>query len=142
MAESTTIRADQIEGLPDLIREQVRAALRQETQPFLQDMEEIRRSPAGILIRLEEQIRALEEKMEQRFIAIDQRFAGLKAEMEQRFAGLKAEMEQRFIAVDQRFTSIDQRFQEVDKRLNLLQWTMGLVLIIQVLILGKLFFPP
>ena len=135
MAESTTIRADQIEGLPDLIREQVRAALRQETQPFLQDMEEIRRSPAGILIRLEEQLRALEEKM-------DQRFAGLKAEMDQRFAGLKAEMDQRFIAVDQRFTSIDQRFQEVDKRLTLLQWTMGLVLILQVLILGKLFFPP
>jgi hypothetical protein len=44
--------------------------------------------------------------------------------------------------MDQRFAAVDQRFYSVDKRFALLQWTIGLVLIIQVLILGKLFFPP
>jgi len=52
MAEQTTIRADQIEGLADLIREQVRAVI-YESKPVLQDVEELRRSPAGTVIRLE-----------------------------------------------------------------------------------------
>jgi hypothetical protein len=56
MPEPTTIRAEQIEGLPELIREQVRAVI-SEGGPPLQDVEEIRRSPAGILIRLEERVK-------------------------------------------------------------------------------------
>jgi|GEM_PF-2365692 len=85
MAEQTTIRADQIEGLADLIREQVRAVI-YESKPVLQDVEELRRSPAGTVIRLEEQVKALDAKVDQRFDA------------------LKSEMDQRFDALDRRFS--------------------------------------
>lgn len=39
--------------------------------PVLEDMEEIRKSPAGMLIRLEDKVEALEIKMDQRFKALE-----------------------------------------------------------------------
>lgn len=88
---TTLIRADQIEGLADLIRDQVRAVIH-ESKPVLQDVEEIRRSPAGTVIRLEEQVKALDAK-------VDQRFDALKSEMDQRFSDLKDSMDQQFSTV-------------------------------------------
>jgi len=54
MAEEKPVLVDQIEGLGDYIREQVRVAIREEAKPALEDMEEIEKSPTGMLIRLEE----------------------------------------------------------------------------------------
>ena len=121
MAEQATIKADQIEGLPDLIREQVREVLREEAKPVPEDMDQLRRSPAGTMIRLEEQVKALDMKMEQRFEIVDQRFQAV----DQRFDALKSEMNQRFDAVERRF--------------NLLQWAVGLIYPILLTLLGKLF---
>lgn len=129
MAEGTTIRADQIEGLPDLILEKVREVLREEVKPAPEDMDQLRRSPAGTMIRLEEQVKALDEK-------VDRRFDSLKSEMDQRFDSLKSEMGQRFVAVDQKIETLRS---EVDRRFSLLQWAVGLMYPILLAILGKLF---
>ena len=119
MAEQT-IRADQIEGLPDLIREQVRAVI-YESKPVLQDVEEIRRSPAGTVIRLEEQVKALDEK-------VDQRFDTLKSEMDHRFGALKSEMDQRFSDLK---GSMDQQFSTV-------KWILVLIFPLLIALIGKL----
>ena len=121
MAEGAIIKADQIEGLPDLIRAQVREVLREEVRPTPEDMDQLRRSPAGTMIRLEEQVKALDEKMDQRFQALDQRFEAL----DEKIDGLRSEM--------------NQRFNDVDRRFNLLQWAVGLIYPILLTILGKLF---
>ncbi len=78
MAEQGTIRADQIEGLSDLIREQVRIAIQENTRPDLQDVEEVRRSPAGTLIRLEEQVKGVDSKVDQLRSEMDRRFTLLQ----------------------------------------------------------------
>lgn len=118
MAEQATIKADQIEGLPDLIRQQVREVLREEVRSAPEDMDQLRRSPAGTMIRLEEQVKALDEK-------VDQRFESLKVEMDQRFESLKMEM--------------GQLRSEVDRRFTLLQWAIGLIYPFLLAIVGKLF---
>lgn len=118
MAEQTTIKADQIEGLSELIQAQVQEVLRQEARPDLQDVEEVRRSPAGILIRLEEQVKALKSEM-------DQRFDALKLEMDQRFVALAAKMDQRFDGLERRFT--------------LLQWVVILNTFLLIALVGKFF---
>ena len=45
MAEQATIKADQIEGLSEVIRAQVREVLREEARPVPEDMDQLRRSP-------------------------------------------------------------------------------------------------
>ena len=139
MAEEKKVQVEQIEGLDQYIRDQVQATLRQTAQPFLEDMEEIRKSPAGVLIRLEEQVEALDEKMEERFDS-------LRTEIDQRFGSLRIEMEQRFDAVDQRFQAIDQRFvdlqQSLGQQLTTLKWAFALIFPFLFAILGKLFLMP
>ncbi len=140
MAEQTTIRADQIEGLPDLILEKVREVLREEVKPAPEDMDQLRRSPAGAMIRLESKVDALEVKIDERFRGVDQRFEAV----DQRFESLESKMDQRFEAVDQRLDALrgemNQRFESIEKRFTGFQWGMGLVFLIQVMIFGKLFF--
>jgi len=114
MAEGATIKADQIEGLSELIQEHLKTALRDGGRPDLQDVEEVRRSPVGILIRLEEQVKAL------------------KSEMDQRFDSLRLEMNQRFEAVNQRFDSLERRF-------NLFQWIILLNFSLLIAVASKLF---
>src|SRR3990167_8760763 len=88
MAEGTTIKADQIEGLPDLIRAQVREVLREEVKSAPEDMDQLRRSPAGTVIRLEEQVKSVDSKVDL-----------LRSEMERRFTDLKESMDQQFSTV-------------------------------------------
>jgi chaperonin cofactor prefoldin len=128
MAEQGTIRADQIEGLSDLIREQVREVFREEVKSVPEDMDQLRRSPAGTMIRLEEQVKALDKKvdqrfevlkseMSQRFEVVDQRFEVV----DQKFDALKSEINQRFNDVDRRFVDLKS---DMDRRFNLLQWVV------------------
>ena len=150
MPEQTTIRADQIEGLPTLIREQVRETLREEMKGVPEDMDQLRRSPAGAMIRLESKVEALDEKvdqrfdalkseMDQRFEAVDQRFEALQGEMNQGFEAIA----QRFEAIAQRFEAVNQRFDDlkeyVTHRFTVVQWVLALLLSSQLIILGKLF---
>ena len=129
MAEQITIRADQIEGLPDLILEKVREVLREEVKPAPEDMDQLRRSPAGAMIRLESKVEALDEKVDHRFDA------------------LKSEIDQRFDAVDQRFDALeskmDQRFvdlkESMDGQFSTMKWLFVLIFPLLFTILGKLF---
>ena len=118
MAEEKKVQVEQIEGLDQYIREQVQATFRQTAQPFLEDMEEIRKSPAGMLIRLEDRVEALEEKIDQRFDT------------------LRTEMDQRFQAVDQRFVDLQR---SMEHQLGTLKWTVALLFPFVFAILGKLF---
>ena len=144
MAEQTTIRADQIEGLREVIRTELKEVLREEIKPAPEDMDQLRRSPAGAMIRLESKVEALDEKVDQRFDALksemDQRFAAV----DQRFESLESKIDQRFEVVDQRFDALrgemNQRFESIEKRFTVFQWGVGLVFLIQVMIFGKLFF--
>ena len=52
----------------------VKEALREEAKPDPEGMDQLRRSPAGAMIRLEEQVKALDIKMDQRFEAMEWRF--------------------------------------------------------------------
>lgn len=121
MPEEKTVRVDQIEGLETYIQQQVRATIRQAAVPMLEDMEEIRKSPAGMLIRLEDKVDALEIKIDERFRAVDQRFE----------------------AVDQRFEAVDQRFADLqrsmEQQLTTIKWAIALLFPFIFAILGKLF---
>ena len=129
MAEQTTIRADQIEGLREVIRTELKEVLREEIKPVPEDMDQLRRSPAGAMIRLESKVEALDEKVDQRFDA------------------LKSEMDQRFDAVDQRFDALeskmDQRFvdlkESMDGQFSTMKWVFVLIFSLLFTILGKLF---
>ena len=142
MAEQT-IRADQIEGLAELIQAQIKTAMQIEGKPDLQNVDEVRRSPAGTLIRLEGKIDALKDEMDQRFQAVDQRFDDLKSEInqrfqavDQRFDALKTEMDQRFDALG---SEINHRFDAQDGRLKLFQWIIILMFSLLIAMAGKLF---
>lgn len=139
MAEQATIKADQVEGLPDLILEKVREVIREEIKPVPEDMDKLRRSPAGTMIRLEEQVKALDMKMDQRFEVVDQRFEVV---------------DQRFAAVDQRFTAVDQKIEglksemerrfsdlkeSMDHQFSSMKWILALIFPLLLTILGKLF---
>ncbi len=117
MAEQATIRADQIEGLPDLIRQQVREVLREEAKSAPEDMDQLRRSPAGTMIRLEEQVKALDEKVDQKF------------------ESLKVEMDQRFQVVDQRFKDLKE---SMDQQFSTVKWILVLIFPLLIAVIGKL----
>ena len=89
------------------------------------------------MVRVEEELRAQRELMderfgfmERRFEAIDQRFADLMRHIDQRFEASDKRFAERFEASDKRFADlmrhIDQRFDAVDKRFNTLTWMIGL----------------
>ncbi|MDW7993008.1 MAG: hypothetical protein RMK65_13010 [Anaerolineae bacterium] len=66
LPETTTVRADQIEGLRDLIRQVIEEErLFVYPREYLLDVEALRRSPAGVIIRLEERVDHLSTKVEE-----------------------------------------------------------------------------
>ena len=84
------------------------------------------------MVRVEEEIRAQRElmdecfgSMEQRFEAVDRRFEELIRHTDKRFDAV----DKRFEASDKRFEDLiahtDKRFETVDKRFNTLTWMIG-----------------
>ncbi|MFQ5859240.1 MAG: hypothetical protein ACE5LU_26875, partial [Anaerolineae bacterium] len=73
MDESQKVKAEDIEGL----REMISAVIREERAAFApatlpQDVEELRRSPAGAIIRLEEKVDHLAERFSELQAVLDQ----------------------------------------------------------------------
>ena len=136
MAEEKLVQVDQIEGLGDYIREQVRVAIREEAKPALEDMEEIKKSPAGMLIRLEDKVDALESKMDQRFEAVESKMDQRFEAVDQRFEAVESKMDQRFEAVDQRFIDLKE---SMDQQFSTMKWALVLIFPFLLTILGKLF---
>ena len=68
----------------------------------------------------------------------------LRSEFKAEMGNLRSEMDRRFTelkgGIDLRFDSVAQRFDAFEKRFSVLQWGMGLIFLIQLAILGKLFF--
>jgi hypothetical protein len=104
------------------------------------------------VVRVEEELRALREISEAKFIASEKRFESLQREMiarfeamdkrfeamDTRFESLQREMIARFEAVDKRFEAVDKRFESLqremdarfeamDKRFSAVQWMIGIV---------------
>jgi hypothetical protein len=158
----TQMRAEDIEGLRALIS-QVILEERDKLVPasILQDVEEIKRSPVGAVIRMEEailhlkeglaelkrttatkeELRSLQQVMEARFGEVESRFG----QVDERITGLQQVTEARFGQVDERITGLQQmmeaRFDEMGKRINILRLAFFAFLALQVAILVKLFLP-
>ena len=133
----TRTRAEDIEGLRALIS-QVILEERDKIIPvsILQDVEKIKRSPVGAVIRMEGAILHLQEDV-----------AELKHTMatKEELRSLQQVMEARFGQVDERITGLQQvmvaRFEEMGKRINVLRLAFFAFLALQVAILVKLFLP-
>ena len=110
MAEQATIKVDQIEGLREVIRTEVKEVIREEVKSAPEDMDQLRRSPAGTMIRLEEQVKALDAKIDQKFEVVDQRFA-----------------------------VVEQRFDGIERRFNLFQWVLVLNFSLLIAMADKFF---
>ena len=134
--EPVAVRAEQVEGLREMILE-VLTEIEERRVPreLLIDVEALRRSPAGTLIRMENEIQRLSEGQE----ALWKSLEALRAEMKEGQAALRAEMregqetlraefrrelanlesvmEARFAAIDARFAAVDQRFDQLEQRL-------------------------
>ncbi len=102
------------------------------------------------MVRVEEELRAQRELMDERFGSMEQRFEAVDRRFEElirhtdkrfeavdkRFEDLVAHLDKRFDAVDKRFEASDKRFEDliahtdkrfetVDKRFNTLTWMIG-----------------
>ena len=77
------------------------------------------------LIRLEEELKAQRELMEDRFEAMDKRFEA----MDKRFEDLIHYMDKRFEAMDKRFEDLihymDKRFEDMNRRFTMLTWLIS-----------------
>ena len=135
----TRTRAEDIEGLRALIS-QVMLEERDKIIPvsILQDVEKIKRSPVGAVIRMEgailhlqedvaelkrttatkEELRSLQQVMEARFGQVDERITGLQQVMVARFG------------------EIDKRFRQINVRMNS---TFGILVTLIIAVLIKLF---
>ena len=138
----TRTRAEDIEGLRALIS-QVILEERDRIVPvsILQDVEKIKRSPVGAVIRMEGAILHLQEdvaelKRGMALMATKEELRGLQQVMEARFG----EVESRFGQVDERITGLQQvmevRFGEINRRIN---GTFGILITLIIAILIKLF---
>ena len=134
--DTMKVQARQIEGLRELIAEVLaeegRALL---PRDLLADVEEIKRSPVGAVIRMESDIEHLKEGQE----ALQKGQETLRTEMKEGLETLRAEMkegqetlrtefrgglanlekvsEARFKAVEARFQGLENRFDQFEKRL-------------------------
>ena len=91
------------------------------------------------MVRVEEELKAQRELMDERFGFMEQRFDAVDRRFEavdKRFEDLFAHLDKRFDAVDKRFEASDKRFEDliahtdkrfetVDKRFNTLTWMIG-----------------
>ena len=135
----TRTRAEDIEGLRALIS-QVILEERDKIIPvsILQDVEKIKRSPVGAVIRMEGAILHLQEDVAElkRTMATKEELRSLQQVMEARFG----EVESRFGQVDERITGLQQvmevRFGEINRRIN---GTFGILITLIIAILIKLF---
>jgi len=138
----TRTRAEDIEGLRALIS-QVILEERDKIVPvsILQDVEEIKRSPVGAVIRMEGAILHLQEdvaelKRGMALMATKEELRSLQQVMEARFG----EVESRLGQVDERITGLQQvmevRFGEINRRIN---GTFGILITLIIAILIKLF---
>jgi len=149
----TKVKAEEVEGLRELITQVILQEWDKVVPArLLQDVEEIRRSPAGAVIRMEGAVERLEEDMaelkrtvatrevmEARFREVDTRFDELEKRMEARFREVDIRFDELEKRMGARFREVDIRFDELEKRINVLRLAFFAFLALQVATLVKLF---
>ncbi len=113
----TKVQAEEIAGLRELIAQVVLQEWDKVVPvSLLQDVEEIRRSPAGVIIRIEGAVERLESDVAglQRTVSTKKDLAHLEEVMGARFDGL----EPRFRELESRFDGLEPRFRELDTRFD------------------------
>jgi predicted RNase H-like nuclease (RuvC/YqgF family) len=81
------------------------------------------------MVRVEEELKAQRDLMQQGFNAVDKRFEDLIHYMDKRFDAVDRRfesMDKRFESMDKRFESMDKRFESMEKRFSSLQWLIGI----------------
>jgi len=136
-------------GEPVMLKEEDVVRIGDYVKPWLREMvnhvvprAETVDVPAALLermVRVEEELKALQVLMDERFGFMERRFEAVDKRFEavdQRFADLIGQLDKRFEAVDKRFEDmnkrfedlighLDKRFETVDKRFNTLTWMIG-----------------
>ena len=133
--ETTKVRAEQIEGLKELIS-QVIAEEGERLIPrgFLMDVEEIKRSPVGAVIRMEKDIKYLREGQEalrtemgklatrEELEALQRGQEALRTELKKDLSNLEKVMNTRFEGLEGRFEArfegLEVRLDQFEKRLS------------------------
>ena len=144
MAQEAKLRADQIEGLRELIS-QIILEERDKLIPIslLQDVEEIKRSPVGAVIRMEGSI----ERLGKGLTALERRVAHLeeKVATKEELVALREEVKglatkEELAALERlmeaRFQGMDERFHQTSTRINA---TFGILATLIIGVLIKLF---
>jgi len=107
MSESP-IRAEQIEGLEDFLRTIVREEIAR--TPLTEDVEQLKKMPAGVVIRLEEQIKTIAEDVGE----IKSQISNLESRMMAKFDNLESRMATKFDDIESRFDSLESRMATKD----------------------------
>ncbi len=122
----------------DEFKKVIREVVREELDQSYQDMDEIRRSPGGAIIRIEEDIKS----MKQRIATIEQNMAtkdDLRV-IEDTITGLEGTLEGRFQGLEGRFQGLDGRFQGLDGKIKLITGLIFVMLTIYGALVVKLVF--
>jgi len=96
MSESP-IQAEQIEGLEEFLRTIVREEIAR--PPLAEDVEQLKKTPAGAVIRLEEQVKTVAEDV---------------GEIKSQISNLESRMETKFDDIENRFDSLESRMATKD----------------------------
>lgn len=75
-------------------------------------------------------------KAAEELAAYDHQFEVLRAEMREGFAKVRED----FAKVDARFGQIEVQFARIDERFTRVYWTMGVLIVMQAAVLGRLLF--
>ena len=136
----------------DEFKEVIRAVVREELDQSFQDMDEIRRSPGGAIIRIEEDIKS----MKQRIATIEQNMAtkddiklleakitGLGDWFEGKFRGFEGKfqgLEGKFQGLEGRFRGLEGRFQGLEGKMKLITGLIFVMLTLYGALVVKLIF--
>ncbi len=80
------------------------------------------------MVRVEEELKAQRELMQQGFDAVDKRFGAVDKRFEsvdKRFESVDKRFEDLIHYMDKRFDAVDRRFEALDKRFSSFQWLIG-----------------
>ncbi len=152
----------------DEFKKAIRDIAREQMSQTYQDMDEIRRSPAGSIIRIEEEIKSIKQNMVTKedfrstFMRLESRIEGLKGRfkwLEGRFGGIEGEIdglkkklggiegkfggiEGKFGGIDGKFEGLEGRLKGLEGKINLITGLMFVMLTIYGALIAKLIFFP
>ena len=123
MSETMELTRDTLEAIGGYVKQNLATWIRDVERPPQTDPHLLER-----VVRVEEELRASRDLMQQGFALMEKRFEAVDKRFEavdQRFEDLRGDMIARFEAVDKRFEAVDKRFEAVDRRFEDLRTDMN-----------------